>query len=232
MEVLHERPHAAVELEGARPSLLTARVDELDADPAVQERQLAQPRRQHVEAELDLREHLRVRFEPGDGAVVVGAADFPHRGVGRAALVALLVDRAVAMHGHLAPERQRVDHGYADAVQAAGDLVALLVELAAGVEPSHHHLEGADAFGRMNVGGNAAPVVGDADHLARLYGDLDLGAVPDQRFVDAVVHHLVHEVVQSFRARGADVHAGPLADVLQAFEHLDVLRGIVLRHEL
>ena len=84
----------------------------------------------------------------------------------------------------------------------------------------------------MDIGGNAAPVVGNADHLARLDGDLDLGAVPDQRFVDAVVHHLVHEVVQPFRARGADVHAGPLADVLQAFEHLDVLRGIVLRHEL
>ena len=62
--------------------------------------------------------------------------------VGRrlAALVALLVDLAVAPDLELEPLRQRVDDRDADAVQAAGDLVAVVVELAAGVEHGQHDL--------------------------------------------------------------------------------------------
>ncbi len=47
--------------------------------------------------------------------------------------------------------------------------------------------------------------------------------MPGEGFVDRVVDDLVDEVVQAARAGGADVHAGPLADRLEAFEDLDVL---------
>ena len=60
---------------------------------------------------------------------------------------------------HLHPFGQRVDHGRAHAVQPAGHLVGVLVELAACMQPRQHHLGGRDAFLGMHVGGNAAPVV-------------------------------------------------------------------------
>ena len=43
-----------------------------------------------------------------------------------------------------------------------------------------------------------------------------------QRFVNRVVHHLKHQVVQAGAVRGvADVHAGALAHGLQPFQDLD-----------
>ena len=47
---------------------------------------------------------------------------------------------AVALDLDLEPARQRVHDRHADAVQAAGDLVALAAELAAGVEHREHDL--------------------------------------------------------------------------------------------
>ena len=51
--------------------------------------------------------------------------------------------------------------------------------------------------------------------------DLDAVAEAGQRLVDGVVHDLLHQVVQAALAGGADVHAGTLADGLEALEHLD-----------
>ena len=53
-----------------------------------------------------------------------------------------------------------------------------------------------------------------------------LDAVAGQRLVDRVVDDLVDEVVQPADAGRADVHAGPLADRLEALEDGDVL-GVV-----
>ena len=60
----------------------------------------------------------------------------------RAALVALLVDLAVAPDFEVERLRQRVDDRHADAVQAAGHLVAVVVELAAGVQDRQHDFGG------------------------------------------------------------------------------------------
>ena len=75
--------------------------------------------------------------------------------------------------------------------------------------------------------GDAAAVVDDGDRVVGVDGDDDAGAVAGERFVDGVVDHLVDEVVEAARAGGADVHAGPFADRLEAFEDLDIL-GVVV----
>jgi hypothetical protein len=47
-------------------------------------------------------------------------------------------------------------------------------------------------------------------------------AVAGQRFVDGVVQHFEHQMVQAGAVRGvADVHAGALAHGFQAFQDLD-----------
>ena len=55
---------------------------------------------------------------------------------------------------------------------------------------------------------------------------VDRVAVAGERLVDRVVDDLVDEVVQAAHAGRADVHAGALADRLEALEDGDVL-GVV-----
>ena len=140
-----------------------------------------------------------------------------------------IVGLAVAADGEFQPFRQRVDHGHADAVQAAGDLVGIAVELAAGMQHRHHDLGRGPVFlvVGMDVGRYAAAVVDDADGIVAVDDDLDLVAMSGQRLVDGVVHHLEDHVMQAGTvARVADVHARALAHRLEALEHLDAL-GVV-----
>ena len=145
----------------------------------------------------------------------------------RAALVGLLVDLAVAPDLELQQLRQRVDDRDADAVQTARDLVAVVVELAAGVEHRQHDFRRRLAA-LVAVDRNAAAVVDDRDGVVDVDRDVDLVAVAGERLVDRVVDDLVDEVVQPRRAGGADVHGGTLADRLEAFENLDLVGAVVV----
>jgi hypothetical protein len=111
-------------------------------------------------------------------------------------------------------------------VEAARDLVRLLVELAAGVEPGHHDLGRGDALGRVHLDRDAAAVVHDGHAAVRVDRDLDLLAVARERLVDRVVDDLVDEVMEAFGTRGPDVHGGPLAHRIEAFEDLDGTRVV------
>jgi hypothetical protein len=71
------------------------------------------------------------------------------------------------------------------------------------------------------VDGDAAPVVGHLDRLVAVERDLDAVAVAGRGFVDGVVDELPHEVEQAGVAGAADVHAGALADGVEALEGLD-----------
>jgi hypothetical protein len=111
-------------------------------------------------------------------------------------------------------------------VQAAGDLVAVLVELAAGVQLGQRDF-GRAALGLvlvvpLDAGGDAAPIVHHADRVIGVDGHDDIVAMSGQRLVDGVVHHLEHQMVQAGTVgRVADIHARALAHRLQAFEDLD-----------
>ena len=109
-------------------------------------------------------------------------------------------------------------------MQAAGDLVAAaLAELAAGVQDGEHDLDGRLALLLHDRDGDAAAVVDDGDRVVGVDRDRDLAAEAGERLVDGVVDDLVDEVVQAHHAGRADVHAGALADRLEALEDGDVL---------
>jgi hypothetical protein len=143
------------------------------------------------------------------------------------------VDLPVLHDLDLGPLRQRVDALDADAVEAAGDLVHVVVELAAGVQLGHDHLDGGTAVDvgilvLHRVDGHAAAVV---EHGARaIDAELDRHRRGEagHRLVDRVVHALVDEVVQRVGAGAANVHAGTLADRLQPLEDLDRLGRVVV----
>ena len=141
--------------------------------------------------------------------------------------------RSPGVHEAVAPDldvqvlRERVDDGHADAVEAAGDLVAAAVaELAAGVQDGEHDLDGRLALLLHDRDGDAAAVVDDRDRVVRVDRHVDAVAVAGKRLVDRVVDDLVDQVVQAAHTGRADVHAGPLAHGFEALEDGDVL-GVV-----
>ena len=224
VQVLDEALDAALVEELVR--FLVALVEDADVHAAVQERQLAQPLRQDVEAVFGGLEDQVVGLERDAGAALVGHADFADRRLRVAAMVALRIDLSAALDLHLEPFREGVHHGHADAMQAAGNLVGTLVELAAGVELREDDLGGRDPFGRVRFDRDAAPVVLDRHAAVDVDRDPDVGAVAGEGLVDGVVDDLEHEVVQTPFGGVPDVHAGTLPNGLETLEDLDVFRAV------
>ena len=226
VQELHKVHDAAgvAELLHARGEL--ALVREGDLEVAVEERHLLQAVVQGVVVVDRGLEDLVVRPERRGGARGLGGADLLHLLHGLAARELHLVDAAVALDLDHEALGEGVHHRDANAVQAAGHLVGVVVELAAGVEDGEDDLERGDLLHGVLGHGDAAAVVHHGDGVVSVDGHRDLGAEARERLVHGVVHDLVDEVVESARARGADVHARALAHRLKALEDLD-LAGVV-----
>lgn len=134
----------------------------------------------------------------------------------------LAIERLAARDLDLEPVRERVDHGDADTVQAAGGLIGLGIEFSAGMQRRHDDFERrfAGEF-RMRIDRDAAAVIGHGERAVLEQFDIDEGGVAGDRLVHGIVDHLGEEVVQSALIGAADIHAGPAADRLQPFEDLD-----------
>ena len=138
--------------------------------------------------------------------------------------------RAAAPHDERQFFGQRVDDRNADSVQAAGDLVGVVIELAAGVQFGHHDLRRRALFGRVGVDRNAAPVVFNRDRIVRVNRHFDVFAIAGERLVDGIIDDLEDHVVQARTVGGvADIHARALANRLQPFEDLDLRRVVSAR---
>ena len=198
-----------------------------DVQAAGQEGRLAQPLHERVEVELLDVEDVRVGQEGDRRAGLVGRLALLQRAERRAARVVLAPHVTFAADLDVQLLAQRVDDRHADAVQAAGHLVAAAVaELAAGVQDRQHDLDGGLLLLLHHLDGDAAALVAHRDRVVGVDRHLDGVVVARQRLVDRVVDHLVDEVVQAALAGRADVHARSLANSLQAFEDGDVL-GLV-----
>ena len=207
-----------------------ALVDDLDVEAPREERRLAQTLGDRRRVDVELLEDLGVGQE-GDrrtGRVVRAHLPDDLHVAGRISALELLpVDLAVAAHlGHEALG-ERVDHRDAHAVQAAGHLVALAAELAAGVELREDDGERRQSLLRHHVDGDAGAPVLDRDRVVGMERDLDAVVAARERLVDRVVDHLGDQVMEPAETRRADVHPGPEPDRLEALEDRDVLSGVV-----
>ncbi|GJE72869.1 hypothetical protein CHKEEEPN_4430 [Methylorubrum podarium] len=230
VEIAHERLDAALVAELLPPVLGMARVGQHDAHARVQEGELPQALLQRREVELRHREGFGARQERHLGAAAVARrADDLERGHRVAVMELHPVFLAAAPDPQLQAHRQRVDDRDADAVQATRDLVGVLVELTAGMELGHDDLGGRDPLLLVDVGGNAAAVVGDRAGAVGVQRHRHEVGVAGKRLVDGVVHHLVDHVVQAGAVVGiADIHAGPLAHGIQALQHADRFRAVAV----
>ena len=206
-----------------------ALVGQHDGDAGIEEGELAQPVLQRGEVELRHGEGFLRRQERHLGAaLVVGGAGLGERRHRFAVVELHEMLFAVAPDGELEPARQRVDHRDADAVQAAGHLVGVLVEFSAGVQLGHDDLGCRHAFALVDVGRDAAAVVAHGAGAVGIERHHDVLGVAGERLVDGVVDDFVDHVMQAGTVVGvADIHARPLAHGIEALEHLDQF-GVVI----
>ena len=115
-------------------------------------------------------------------------------------------------------------------MQAAGGLIDLAAELAAGMQRGQDDLEGRFVLELgMGVDGDAAAVVGDGDEAVGLELELDPAGMAGHRLVHGVVQDLGDEMMHGALVGAADIHAGAAANGLQPLEDFDVLGGIIGR---
>ncbi len=147
--------------------------------------------------------------------------DRVHRSQRLALGVILRVDGALTVNLHVHLRRERVHAAHTYAVQTAGNLVTILVELTAGVEYGHHDLQGTLVLLRVHVNRYTATVIlyGNRVILFDMYGYLV--AEPCQGLVDRVIYHLIHQVVKTFLRDITDIHCRAFAHRFQSLKHLD-----------
>ena len=129
---------------------------------------------------------------------------------------------AVAAHVGDHPPRQRVDDRAAHAVQATGNLVSAVAELATRMQHGEHQGQAGDSLGGVDGHRDAAAVVGHPAPTAVQQFDGDVIAVAGQGFVHRVVDDLVDQMMQAAFAGRSDVHSGTHPDGLETFQHLDL----------
>ena len=134
-----------------------------------------------------------------------------------------MIYEAAAAHLQLKVERQRIDDRDSHSMQAAGHLVAIMVELAAGMQSGQYDLSGRNLLFGMGVDGNAPAIVRDGDGIIEVDRQADLVTEAGQGLVDRVVHHLLYQMMEPCRSGGADVHGGPFLNRLEAFQDTDLL---------
>ena len=231
VEVAHEGFQAAFVIELLAFRLGMARVGQHDAHARVQEGELAQAVFDRRVIELDHGEDTGRRRERDLRAALRPAVDDRRRPDHFQRRDHVAVGERDDVLEPVAPDaqdergRQGVDDRNADTVQAARNLVGIVVEFSAGVQLGHDDLGRRHALLVVDAGRDAAPVVADGAGAVGVEGDGDELRVAGERLVDGVVDHLVDHVMEAGAVVGvADIHARALAHRVQAPEHLDRIR--------
>ena len=106
-------------------------------------------------------------------------------------------------------------------MQPAGDFIGVVVEFPAGVEHGEDKLERRHLFFFMIIDRYAATVIDHRHGIVLMDDDIDGFTVTGKRLVDRVVNHLIDQMMQSGRARAADVHRGTHSHRIEAFKGFD-----------
>ncbi len=237
VEIFHKGFQAALIMQHHFLGLDPAFVGQDDSDAGIEEGQLAQAMLERGVIEFGLGEGDG-RGQEGDFGAAPGLAvldgrvahDLERRH--RVAVAELhVMFLALAPDAQVQEFRQGIHHRHAHAMQAAGDLVGVLLEFSARMKLGHDHFGGGNTFFLMDAGGDAAAIVAHGAGAVGIEHDIDAVGVAGQGLVHRIVHHFIDHVVQARAVIGvADIHAGALAHRIQAFEHLDGAGAIFVGH--
>ena len=129
-------------------------------------------------------EHFGVGLESDFCAGNIGVARYCHRLNDSASCKFHMMNFAVFVNFNFKPLRKRVYNRRADAVKTARNLVSAAAELTACVKNGEYYLESAFACLFLDVNGNTASVIRNADDIALFDINLDVSTVSRKRFVD------------------------------------------------
>ena len=175
VQVLDEFANTAFIQELVR--LAVALVVDRDRHAGIEEGEFAQPLRQRFEAKVGCLENLGVGLKRDLGSALLGLTGDVEITGWNTAVVALLMHVTVAPDFQFKHFRQRVHDRDADAVQAAGNFIGGVFELAAGVKHRENDFRGRfTAF--VHVDGNTAAVVNHGDGPVDMNRHIDVLAVP------------------------------------------------------
>src|SRR6266849_6793308 len=194
--MFHELGDAASIVELVRTFRLFALIVNRDANSFVEKSLFAQPLRELVKTKFDRVKNLCVRLEGDLRPALSRLAGLFELGDRNTTFVFLLVRQAVAPDFQVQCLREKVDDRNAHAVYAAGNLVSVGVELAAGVKLGHHYFRSGLLFLLHHVDGNAAAVVDYCDGMVKMNSYFDSVAVSRQGLVNGVVDDFVDQVMQ------------------------------------
>ena len=90
------------------------------------------------------------------------------------------------------------------------------------MEHGKGHRQGADPHLGVNIDGDAPAVIGNGYGTVGGDGHLDMGTEARHGFVNAVVHHFLHQMMQAPGIGGADVQSRPDAHGFQPFQYLNL----------
>jgi hypothetical protein len=82
----------------------------------------------------------------------------------------------------------------------------------------------------MHINGNAPAVVFHHDAVIDSYFYCNFITVSCRSFIDTVIHHFIHQVVQSFLADTADIHGRSDPYGFQTFQYFNAVSGIIVCH--
>ena len=193
VQIRNERPEAAVIDESF--FLAGAFVGQTDADAGIEERQFAQALCKDIVVKFDVVEGLVRRLEITFGARSVRFTHYFQRGVRLPVRIDLFEDTAVPANGQPKFTGQGIDYRDAHAVQTAGHLVTVIVELSAGMQRCHDDLGCGNALVGMDVDRNSPAVISNRHRFAGVDDHLDVIAIARQRFVDRIVDQFLNHVV-------------------------------------
>ena len=97
-------------------------------------------------------------------------------------------------------------------MQTARDLIRVLVKFSAGMKLGHDHFGGRNALALVNIGRDAAAIIGDGDRTIGIEGYANLGRITAQGLINGIIDHFINHVVQARAViRIANIHARALA---------------------
>jgi hypothetical protein len=96
------------------------------------------------------------------------------------------------------------------------------------VQLGQHHLDGGQADRVHHGNGDAAAIIDDRDLSIGMQRYDDVVAEALESLIDAIVDHLVDEMMEPTGAGGTDVHTGPAANRFEALKNCDVF-GVIAR---
>ena len=207
------------------PVRFLAFVGEVDFQAGIEERKFPEARGEFHELKLGGDgENRGIGLERDERSGVFLVFDLPDDGErlgGYAPLKPHVVDVPVTLDFHLEPVGERVDALRSHAVQTARVFVSSLTELSSGMQVGEHQLNGGDFEFRVDVHGDAAPVVANRAGAVDVDGYVDPRAVPRKMFVDGVVEHFEDAVVKAPLIGWPNIHSRTLPHSRQPLEFVD-----------